>query len=820
MSFSKVNKSLLEIGVSKGYIEFFVRDGITYVIYPRLGKEYRFDEPEEQVRAEVYIELIEKYNYPTDKIKIEEYPPLREGARPSDIVIYTQDDFPFIVIELKKYDASEQEIQIGIRELFDNANLFGVRWCLFDCRKERRIYFSLSNFSLTKEADLRKLDIPKAYGRPEKFIYGNKIGLELKQFKEISAFQKVIKECHDIIRDNEHLSPLAAFPVISRIIHTKIYDELNTPEGKYYEFQIADGEESLSAASRISHLYKKAALLEPEVFSPILGIEKPETIYSIIEKLQGYTLYHSPYDIKGEAYQAYLSKMMRGEAGQFFTPREVVKPTVEILSPRDNEKIIDPCTGTGGFLTYTLRFLRDYISSHYKDEKMRIRKEYDVAHYNIFGIEVDPNVAEACIAGMLLEDDAHGHIAVTDALSAWDNPIFIKKGIEKDKFQVLMTNPPFGKKSRLKEYQQRFELSKKFKIPPFEVLVLERSIELLSPGGRAGFVIPDINLTTSEVLEFLWDKAVILGVVSLPSETFNPYGSGAKTSVLFFRKKRLENEKTQRVFMASVFQIGYDATGRRKGDGKNAYEDIVPYFRKFLQGESIKPVMNDKFAVFILEGDSIVKMRENLRVETYFLRQKGEGRYVLLGEVAEVLRGYTPSWYDYTESGIPVLKVRNLTNRFINYTFERRGYVPKEIYEKHPEAHVKLYDILLTASAHKPEYIAKKIDIVDILPFRECMAVAELLIIRPRLERINPFYLLSILRRGEINDQFKSCIRGTTAHIYPNDIAQRVLIPRLGPKEEEQISESLKKSLEIFRQFEAEYSKYTRLLRNTFKEEK
>jgi type I restriction enzyme M protein len=811
-------ENLLNIEKAKGYIRFFEKDDVVYIEYPYAKKTFKFDNPEEAVRAEVYIELVEKYQYPIDKVKLEEWPPVREGGRPSDIVVYDQNDFPFLVVEVKKRGVTETEIQTGIKELFGNANLFGVRWALFDCREKRIAYFSLKNFSLEKEAELRKPDIPKRYGQPEKFVYGNGVGFPLTPFKEVSEFQKVINKCHDIIRDNENLSPLAAFPIISKFIYTKIYDELNIPEGSYYEFQIASDDSKLTVATRIANLYKRASSVEPEVFSPYLGVEKPETVFMIVDLLQGYTFYRSPYDVKGEAYQAFLSKIMRGEAGQYFTPREVVKPTVEILSPKDDEKIIDPCCGTGGFLIYTYDYIRNQIKTAYKDEKTRVRKEYDVSHYNIFGIEVDPNVAEACIAGMLLEDDAHANIAVTDALSDWENLIFIKKGIKKNKYHVLLTNPPFGKKSRLEEYKKRFTLAQKFRIPPFETLVLERSLDLLAPGGRAAFVIPDINLTNKEVLGFLWDKSIILGVVSLPSETFNPYGSMAKTSVIFFKKKKSMDENTEKIFMASVFQIGYDSTGRRKGDGENAYESIVPYFRRFLEGREVEELVTDKFAVFVIKGEMLKKARENLRVEAYLPIRKGRGKYVPLGEVATVLRGYTPGWHEYTQEGIPVLKVRNLTNRFINFVFDRRGYVPQEIYEKHPEAHVKLYDILLTASAHKPEYIAKKIDIVDVLPFEKCMAVAELLIIRPDIQKIDPFYMLSVLRKKRVNEQFKSCIRGTTAHIYPEDVSKNVLIPRLDPEKEKQIGENLRKSLEIFRLFEQEYAKYLKILKDVFKE--
>lgn len=561
-------------------------------------------------------------------------------------------------------------------------------------------------------------------------------------------------------------------------------------------------------ASRIATRYREAAATEPEIFSPYIGVEKPQTMFEIARILQGYSFYQTPHDVKGEAYQTFLSKLMRGEMGQYFTPREVVKPTVEILAPADTEKIIDPCCGTGGFLIYAFKYLREKIKSEYRDEKIRVRKEYDVAHYNIFGVEVDKNVAEACIAGMLLEDDAHGNIAVTDALSPWNDPVFLKKDIKKGGFHVLLTNPPFGKKARLREYRDRFQLGKEYETPSFEVLVLERAIELLTPGGRMGVVIPDINLTEKKVLDFIWRNTVVLGVVSLPSETFNPYGSGAKTSVLFLRKKKMEDEKTERVFMAKVDQIGYDATGRRKGDGKNYYEVVAEYFADFLNGGVVEPVKSSKFTVFELKGERLALAKDSLKVESHLsnLNFKGES-WVPLKEVADVYRGFTPGWHDYTDSGIPILKVRNLTNKVLEFNFERRGYVPEEIYEKHPEAHVKQRDILLTASAHKPEYIAKKVDIVDTLPSEKCMAVAELLIIRAK-NNIDPFYLLAVLRDDEVNEQFRGCIKGTTAHIYPGDVKERVLIPRTSPEKEKEIAESLREALKVYREFEKEFRKH------------
>jgi len=802
---------LIKLGSDKGYIKIFKKNETSLIRYTHAGKEYNFQDPEEHVRAEVYVELIEEYQYLPSKIRFEETPPVREGARPSDIVIYDKDDFPFIVIELKKEEANQNEIETGIRELFGNANLFGVRWALFDCRRERKAYFSLKNFSLAKESVLRKSDIPKDYGQPTRFVYGNGVGLPLAPIKDILYFQRIMKRCHDVLRDNENLSPTSAFPIINRIIYTKQFDETNTPSESYYSFQISSDDAALSLSDRIASLYKKAVGVEPDVFEPFLGVEKPETLLEIVNLLQRFSLKDTHYDIKGEAYQSFLGKIMRGAQGQYFTPRQVVKPVVEILEPGENEKIIDPCCGTGGFLIHTYNHLRKRIADKYKhDDNTLIRKQYDIAHYNIYGLEVDPSVAESCIAGMLLEEDAHGHIVVTSALSDWNDLSFLKKGIEKGKFQVLMTNPPFGKKTRIENVSNKFALASEFKIPPFEVLILERAIQLLDRGGRCGFVIPDINLTNEKVIKFLLDNTIILGVVSLTSDTFKPYGSNAKTSVIFFEKKRRYEDKTEKVFMAKVYEIGYDATGRTKGE--NCFEKIIPFFHKFLRQERIDLVKEDGFIV--MERDFSDELRTNLRVESYCYNIREKENVVPLKEVAEVLRGYTPGWHAYTKKGIPILKVRNLKNRFIDYSFEKRGHVSENMSRAHPVAHVKKFDILLTASAHSPEYIAKKIDIVDVMPSDRCMVVSELLIIRPNLQKINPFYLLSVLRLPEINEQFRACIKGTTAHIYPGDVRDQIYVPVITREEQEKIGKSLEKALIDFRQFEKEYKKHAQLLKD------
>jgi type I restriction enzyme M protein len=415
------------------------------------------------------------------------------------------------------------------------------------------------------------------------------------------------------------------------------------------------------------------------------------------------------------------------------------------------------------------------IRTRYADPELVKRKEIDVAYYNLYGIEVEPGVGGAAISSMIVDDDAHANIIVSDALNDWNSPEFVRKGIRPSYFDLIMTNPSFGLTTRVESILNRFEMGRGKEKQLFEILLLERALQLLKPGGRCVFVLPDINFTREEVIKFLRKKAILLGIISLPAETFLPYGSGARTSLLVFRNKRSEDEDTGSIFMAKVHDIGYDATGRTRG--RNALFDVVPHFHNFLTTQLLPLIKEEGYEIFQIREEQIDW--QNLRVDFYAITpsQRAAGM-VPIGQIAEVLRGYTPGWHKYTDLGVPILKVRNLTGIGILWDLSRRGHVSDDVYDRHPKNHVELGDILLTASAHSPDYIGRKVDIVDSLPYGEkCMAVSELLIIRCKKEVVDPYYLLAYLKSEEAQKQLRRCIKGTTAHIYPDDVGKIVNVP-------------------------------------------
>ena len=205
---------------------------------------------------------------------------------------------------------------------------------------------------------------------------------------------------------------------------------------------------------------------------------------------------------------------------------------------------------------------------------------------NLYGIEINDQIARVCKMNMIIHDDGHTNIISTDSLKNIDEITKQHKMFKKNQFDILLTNPPFGAtiKSTEKDYLDKYELGKGKKNQKTEILFIERCLDFLKPGtGRMAIVLPDGILTNSSlqyVRDFLMEKSQILAIVSLPQFAFTHFGAGVKSSLVFVRKKggneRIDNYP---IFMAIAEHIGYDATGRK--DSINDLNTILQEYRKF-----------------------------------------------------------------------------------------------------------------------------------------------------------------------------------------------------------------------------------------------
>jgi len=584
---------VIEIGEKEGLFKVSGKK----IEYLTVKKSYNFTDPEEQVRVSFYCELIKKYQYPKERIDLEVIVPRREPTDKADIVVYEDDGKkkPYIVVECKKDGISQAEIRQAIEQAFGNANSLRSKYTILVAGNVR-IAFDVANFPSEEREKNIIADIPVRYGKVIKFKY--KKGDSQWDLRDVTRGELLAKfqQCHDALWEGGKRNPAEAFDEMSKLMYCKIQDErFLTKKSEYYRFQVGTYETINEVAERIRKIYKDAQEIDPEVFIESIKADNP-IIYTVAEILQGISLARTDLDVKGEGYEHFLGGVFRGAMGQYFTPRPIVSFMINILEPNIDDFIIDPACGSGGFLIYTLERMRKELYAKL-DEKDAAYRWQDFALKQVYGIEINSQLARVSMMNMIIHEDGHTNIENADAL---DNPDNWKRQKIREyfskKFTLLLTNPPFGAsvKEREKPYLANYELGGKLKRrnrQNTEILFIERCLDFLKPGGRMGIVLPDGILTNSSlqyVRDFVDGKAQILGVVSLPQTAFKrpaskgsgDSGSGVKASLLFLRKKKDDENllKDYPIFMAIAEHIGYDATGR---PDKDEFPDILNAWQEF-----------------------------------------------------------------------------------------------------------------------------------------------------------------------------------------------------------------------------------------------
>ena len=390
----------------------------------------------------------------------------------------------------------------------------------------------------------------------------------LQELHPVHNLSAIFDECHNYVYANEGLLKEKIFHEIVKLLFIKLYDEQNATKGNL-QFGITSSEyrsiltnKPSSFEVRINKLFDTVRNKYPSLFSDDSLKLKPLTLAYIVGRLQYVNLSQTPADVKGEAFQTFVYRHQRGDRGEFFTPYPIVRLAVEMIAPKPKEKVIDPACGSGGFLIQTISYV------------CRNNPNIDKTHYirqQVYGIDFNPDVALSATLRIVFEGGAGTEIICTNALlesKQFDNV-----------FDVVLTNPPFGSRGKIKEQKilKNYLLARKWnktkngnwevtrnvlagQTP--EILFIEKCLKLLRPGGRMAIVLPDgllQNITNSHIRFWIRSQAKVLAVVSIPQEAFIPYGTGIKTSLLFLQKLPSDSEK---VFMAQIQRIGYDIKGK------------------------------------------------------------------------------------------------------------------------------------------------------------------------------------------------------------------------------------------------------------------
>ena len=417
---------------------------------------------------------------------------------------------------------------------------------------------------------------------------------------------KRFEEIHDYIYSHDGLSPQQTLEEFVKILFVKLYDE-QSGDGVFVISEqerehLNAGRSSNGFIERVGRLFSSTKSQYEEVFEVDDRIRlSSNALGFIVEKLQDISLVESASDAKGLAFQKFLSRHEKGDRGQYFTPEPVVDFCVKIIQPQKNETVIDPACGSGGFLLSSLKHFRKIDPD--ADMSMIVESQ-------LFGLDISRSATRIARMKLLLETGGTPNIFCCNALDSLET---IQETMGRnDGFDVILTNPPFGAKISDDSLLSRFEMGHKWSCDKgryyrtktthnsqtAEILFIERSLQLLRPGGRMAIVLPNGNFdnpSLSYLRAYIKDQADILAVVRLPQETFIPYGTGVKTSLLFLEKKTQSRHCPQSVFFATISKLGYQ--GNKNG---------TPVYKKDKYGSPVE----DKDGQLIRDEDFSTICRE------------------------------------------------------------------------------------------------------------------------------------------------------------------------------------------------------------------
>lgn len=601
----------------------------------------RNETPEEYVRQTVEKRLVIEHKYVKSQIAVEFPIKMGRGKKRADIVIFpngsSKDDCKDqhkirIIIECKKESVTPSDNNEGIAQLKSYmAACSNCEWGMWTNGKHKTVFQKVITPSGIEFDEVN--DIPSADGTNNSNERPKRTTLT-KASDDNLLF--TFRTCHDIISVNEGHSKQAAFFEFLKIIFCKIQDERNlfSPIEFYTtssERHYPDGQASVY--NRLANLFEQVKKKNNRIFDTNDEIKlEPRTLTQIVGELQKYSLLNTDIDFKGKAYEEIVGSNLRGDRGEFFTPRNVMRMAVAMLNPQEGETCLDSSCGTGGFIVsamiYVMNSLTERLCEEYgakEDWPAAIRSQFDakisqVAEDCFFGFDINPDLVKATKMNMVMNNDGSGNIIQLNTLQRpvlWpdDRKAIIKKAMKTPHeinsirsiavFDCIVTNPPFGSKIPITDHGilEQYDLAHiwtytpergwimspdrlRSSVPP-EQIFIERIVQLLRPGGRAAIVLPD-SIFSSPGLEFirLWlmRKTRIVASIDLHADTFQPH-NGTQCSVLFIQKKTDEEiaieERTGQVldyeiFMAMIDQIGHDKRGNtiyvRDADGNLVME--------------------------------------------------------------------------------------------------------------------------------------------------------------------------------------------------------------------------------------------------------
>jgi type I restriction enzyme M protein len=561
------------------------------------------DTPEEREAVQVFsMALVNDYGYPRDHIQTR--PQFRVKARPSDrkkeypvdIAVFTSSrrnyQDAYIIVECKKKTRKD-----GRDQLEDYLRLSPARLGVWFNGKERLFLLKVEKAGRVTFDEIP--NIPR-YGQRVEDI-GRFTRAALRPVANLKPSFRAIRNylaanAVGITRDEVFAQQLI------NLIFCKIYDEQFKKPDQIVEFRAGIDEEAPEVKGRIEALFEKVKKQYKDVIEVADSIDlDANSVRYVVGELQNVCLMECDRDAVGEAFEVFIGPSLKGPQGQFFTPRNVVKMVVDMIDPGPDDRIIDPACGSGGFLVEALRHVWRKVEEQGAEYKWPEHQVYaqkqKVAIDNFRGIDKDEFLAKVAKAYMAILGDGRGGVYCDNSLESpkrWSPKA--RNAIQLNSFNVVITNPPFGKKLRIEDNEilSQYDLGHawsegdnfSFERGPVlesqtpQILFIERCLSLLQDGGKLGIVLLESLFGMPKyryVVDYLTRRTKILALVSMPEDLFQP-NTHAKTCVVICEKTVPTTRHP--IFMCEVKWCGHDSRGnptyRIDQNGKRITLDDIP----------------------------------------------------------------------------------------------------------------------------------------------------------------------------------------------------------------------------------------------------
>ncbi len=711
--------NLIEAGIEKGLIKFDEdRNFITYIYQ---NKKRNYNNPEEKVQAETFLTLVLIYGYSEKRIKQFVSVQMGSETKEADLIVYNDDkhEETYILVECKKEDLTDQQFNIAVDQAYSYAVAEGAKYVWTTSRIKNQYYEvpdkkpksrieipDIPQFGIDKLAPYKyvkggilqvetdKISEPKEeYGKKQKFF-------ELEVVSE-SELTKIFIQSHQALWGGGQRNPSVAFDELDKLIFCKIWDEKHPRKNEEpYDFQLFRGEDPEDLLKRIKKIYAIGEKEAPEVFKDGISLSAQETL-TIVKYFQRINLNKTDLDSKGKAFETFMGSYFRGDFGQYFTPRPIVKFIVDSVPINQKSRVLDTSCGSGGFLLYALDKVREQASEFYdpiKEEKDHYTFWHDFAEKNLFGIEINDQIARTAKMNMIIHDDGHTNVIASDGLLKDTDLQSNTKNFEfkYNSFDFIITNPPFGSsiKQTEKAYLHQYNLGKKeddwLSVKALrekvrdsqstEVLFIEQCHRFLNENGYLAIVIPDGVLTNSS-LQYVRDSIEemyrIVAVVSMPQTAFSATGAGVKSSVLFLRKhkkkqtEKIINQKDNLKEKVKTDNNYIEAIEKWDSEKKEAIRKIESEAKKknpkFSKKEITELIKDDKSKIQNQYKDKVNFFKEELTEKYFTAKQTALDDYPIFMAIAEDI-GYDATGRETQNNEL--IEIGKELSKFINHINE------------------------------------------------------------------------------------------------------------------------------------------------------